>query len=523
MDVVYATHLPLPHSDLDTSIADATVAVASWVKDTFGVSLLPLVGGTHIVENGTVTWSVQGGDSGQLISVAVDVAEFPSGVFRWRTLVDVGREDGRGWARVRHGVYTPVEGLISRPRLGAPHPDVVRRIVNAVAVRIDDLPVALPWELAPDDVGQLAARLSDPARLLPVLVLAPTRAPVPLDPARLHDRLLGLAHVVVLPSSALPAWDRAVVEGEDARSGQVHLYWPSVAADESGILLAVRESFDDAVLIHLGEDRLAAYLSESIGRVAAAAIGEPALTGRLRRERHLADLSARAAETQEARARLATLEATSIDAMTWQVFTAEFDTLASREQDTREELELVGLEIEEVRGQLDNAAAQLRQMWLTGPPSADQEPTDERVPGSVLEAVLIAAESCPHLVFLPEAFTSATASTYQSPVQVLADLRAIEQVGQLWSADHVPGGLVPAFVTQLGSAFRGGISNHAAQQFGTDYEREYQGQRVTLGPHVARGRGPAASILRLYWYTDTARRCFVIGHVGRKLRDASNH
>ena len=523
MDTVYATHLPLPQADLEAAVADATIAVGSWVRDAFGVSLAPLAGGTHLIDNGSVTWSVDAGESGQLISVAVDVAEVPSGVHRWRTVIDIGLEDGRGWTRVRHGFYTPVEGLVSRTPLDSRRPDVVRRIIGAVQVRIDDFPLSAPSSVGADGVDRLFARLSDPARRLPILVLD-TIGSARLDPERLHDGLLGLAHVVVLSGGAMPAWDAARVEGEGARVGHVHLYWPSIAADDDGVLVATRESFEDAFLDHLGQDRLISHLYEALGRVAAAAIGEPALSGRLRREMQLRESSQRASEVEAIRTRLAAVQTDSIDRETWREFTTEFDELARRERDTRDELELAGIEIDELRGQLDNTAAQLRQMWRTGPAPAAEAPevVDERVPASALEAVEIATETCPHLVFLPEAFDSARESQYPSPAQVLTDLRAIERVGELWESDEVPSGLVPAFVSQLGGAYRTGISDHARDKFGADYVREYEGERVVLGPHVARGTGSPASILRIYWYTDTTRHRFVVGHIGRKLRDAGN-
>jgi hypothetical protein len=43
-----------------------------------------------------------------------------------------------------------------------------------------------------------------------------------------------------------------------------------------------------------------------------------------------------------------------------------------------------------------------------------------------------------------------------------------------------------------------------------------------LGPHFAHDVGSPSEILRIYWYADPDERVFVIGHVGRKLRDDSN-
>jgi hypothetical protein len=43
-----------------------------------------------------------------------------------------------------------------------------------------------------------------------------------------------------------------------------------------------------------------------------------------------------------------------------------------------------------------------------------------------------------------------------------------------------------------------------------------------LGPHLVRGVGAVASILRIYMHFDNERQRIVVGHVGRKLRDDSN-
>ncbi len=42
-----------------------------------------------------------------------------------------------------------------------------------------------------------------------------------------------------------------------------------------------------------------------------------------------------------------------------------------------------------------------------------------------------------------------------------------------------------------------------------------------LGPHLAWGNSPD-NALRIYLYLDRDNRAFVVGHVGRHLRDTSN-
>ena len=71
------------------------------------------------------------------------------------------------------------------------------------------------------------------------------------------------------------------------------------------------------------------------------------------------------------------------------------------------------------------------------------------------------------------------------------------------------------------SNFRPDVSQTAHTQYRTDYERDYQGRSILLGPHLARGISPDNAI-RIYWWIDHDARQFVIGHVGDKLRDAGN-
>jgi hypothetical protein len=156
---------------------------------------------------------------------------------------------------------------------------------------------------------------------------------------------------------------------------------------------------------------------------------------------------------------------------------------------------------------------------------------------TVVDAVSAAAKECPHLVFLPEAFSSAQQSEYENPDQVYHDLVALDNVAARWDNDDLPQGWDRAFVeVGIGGAYRSGISFTAGSQFRSDYMRSYRGSPILLESHIRRGTGSPARILRIYWYRDddyqgerrvdrtgrAIRKVFVVGHVGRKLRDVSN-
>ena len=142
-------------------------------------------------------------------------------------------------------------------------------------------------------------------------------------------------------------------------------------------------------------------------------------------------------------------------------------------------------------------------------------------PATILASVQQAAREAKCCVFLPDAVMSAEASQFSSPPVVLAYLRNIEQVASRWRTGQLDGGTFEqAFIEVAQPGYRAGISQTAART--GDYDRIYLGRSIRLGPHLARGVGPVARILRIYWWADEETRTFVIGHVGMKLRDRSN-
>ena len=141
---------------------------------------------------------------------------------------------------------------------------------------------------------------------------------------------------------------------------------------------------------------------------------------------------------------------------------------------------------------------------------------EELIPDSVLDAVRIARERCPHLVILEEAFTSAALSKYEDPERVLANLLLMEQIGDDWNSGELSEGPHEAF-QQRCSGYHAEL--HGAQvPYEASYRRSFEGREVTLGPHIARGHGPETAVLRIYWWFDEVRRRIVVGHVGGHLR-----
>lgn len=145
----------------------------------------------------------------------------------------------------------------------------------------------------------------------------------------------------------------------------------------------------------------------------------------------------------------------------------------------------------------------------------------------MLEAVERAQSLCPHLVFVEAAFESAEDSPYQDPPAVLDALLKLENLA---AREARPGGIGRGLADAalgLGLQWRSGISQTAATKYEDDYTCRWNGGTVLLGPHVCLGSGSGAGkIARIYLYRHEAEtpenRRYIIGHVGRKLRDTTS-
>lgn len=215
---------------------------------------------------------------------------------------------------------------------------------------------------------------------------------------------------------------------------------------------------------------------------------------------------------------------------------AEIDALllrartASLKADWAEELERAWREIEEqraviadLRGQLRTERENVRALVAHAPAIEDAAPADEprfEEPSSVGEAVAWAREQCPHLVILDDAVDSARRATYRQPGRFWRALLAMEEVAAAWEANELGAPLADAFADR-GFEYRVNVSLVAVGRRRREYERTYQGATITLGPHLALGRGSPEACARIYWYQDKERKVFVVGHAGNHLPDST--
>ena len=154
---------------------------------------------------------------------------------------------------------------------------------------------------------------------------------------------------------------------------------------------------------------------------------------------------------------------------------------------------------------------------------AGDEPLPE--PGSVLEAVQIAADRVQSLVLLPDAFDSAEDSPFRRPQLVLDALLKLDELSRLYAQPEGIGESIGAVARQLGLDWVPDTTDWGGPR-GRHYEVTWNGRKRRLGPHIRLGTGAGAgSTARIYGFfhdgDDEHGRCFVVGHVGRHLPDST--
>lgn len=66
------------------------------------------------------------------------------------------------------------------------------------------------------------------------------------------------------------------------------------------------------------------------------------------------------------------------------------------------------------------------------------------------------------------------------------------------------------------------VSPTTLGKYAHEYERNYEGRTITMGPHLALGRGSPVACCRIYFSLDDERHVFVVGHVGNHLSDSTS-
>jgi hypothetical protein len=520
MQVVYAAHLDIPAHAAGSGTESAIQAVIAWVKRRFQVRIAPFDDGTATGRNARVHWSSLTSTDRALLSVWVDQGDPHDASWRWLTYLDVGVADGAAWVRVRVQLDAVATERVVVPWLQVGRPGIVRDLVNALDIEQDGYPLAEPIRVSVSDVVGLVDLLLSPERRLPVVVISRREdGDTFLDPDRIADRLLGLAHVAVVDAQATFVLTERLGRDLTCHSGAVRVYWPGLRLTDGPIK---HRLFLGAALTFLGADGLENELFSILGHAAGYAIGEPALRRELirlrRHQQSQGDLAERIAATKASIAQSDGM----VPREEFEEFSREFDEMSARVDQLEREAADLEAQNQDLRRERDNDRDQIVELTQQFGASAVSNATTDSAfePASVLEAVSAVGTLSRYIVLLDTVYESAAKSQYDNPKQVLLDLLTLDAIAWAWSSGNLKVG--PHEALQETTAYRDGISPTAAQKYEVDYRRDYGGKSIMLGPHFAHGNGAVTAIMRIYYYFDKQAKTIVVGHVGKKLRDDSN-
>lgn len=506
---VYAVTLR-PNGPANETLPVARAVVRHWASHDRGgwPSHLPPTQGQWDAPDGAVlTWRTLTSPPSRLWVLTVDEPFRADLTLRWRTVVHVGADDDGTVVHLRKGLVSTSPNLSGTVAFEITAPPVVAALVDRLAVydagrQLGSVPMGV------QGAGQIRELLLNGGRRLPVAVLIDQ----PHDAPQIARALAGLAHVV--PATIDHAYDDQLAGFSlPVFTGSAALYWPARNRDGSPKRILFRP--DELAQTSAG---LPAWpLIRTVYATSAFRIPTPPLEAAL--------------EAEEVRARIREVEArlrgaTPNDELT-DLLTAWEKDLRALER-TRSELLAARAEAQAARDDLSALLEAFDESVATAASRrvarhAPSEPRSSRTPRSMLEAIEFAAEDTEHLVFLPEAFSSAEASPYGRPGDVYEDLVALDRLVARWRADNLPGGFTPA-AAAAGLPWRPDISATARNQFGEDYARTLpDGRRVLLGPHLRYGGdAPPDRHCRVYLWLDRENRQVVVGYAGRHLRDAHN-
>ncbi len=430
----------------------------------------------------------------------------------WRTTEQLAREGAELRFTLRLAIE-PIDMRVVPARFEVRPPRIVSALAETLSGTIDgQLVSSRPAQIGIDDVGRLVDLLTSPTRRLPVVAITsdPRFGRPLIDERRAAERLVGIAHVVTLLTGQV-TWALTNELGENLLSvfgGAVRIYWPGFDrnADPFDHRLWLPTRIEE---VEASGRPLVDQLARLVSSVAVLRVPSDQLARRLW---GLADVEARG-ELDDLRRRIAAAP---------EEFTAElwtdYERLIDTDMTQRERIRALEDEITAIR---QNYGALARDYGLTAAASVDEADDDDEITTPRVAVDVAARNYSDVLVLLPEAIESADDCTYPNVPKLFSALNTIGDVARGWRAGTLSAGFPGAF-KDAGLEYGPGVSNLTVGRTGSEYLRTYQGHEILLGPHVKLGKGTSAALLaRIYWWVDEDARQFVIGHVGRHLKDGT--
>ncbi len=353
--------------------------------------------------------------------------------------------------------------------------------------------------LVSDELGgqEIAAFVLAPSRRLPVLVevLDFERRTPPLI-AMGAGPLIGLVHVVQLTTAEALHGFLMLTGYTLVGPGTVLVNWAGNTEPE---IVRRRE------LPTASENRERSRLVQIIIDAAARSIAAPRVPAPPRREDDLFEISIRDVsgtndvQSEEHAVHIEQLQA-SIDEL----------EAALADADRR---------VAEQRAQLEKKGGQLDELILRNVSLEMQagNTANTRAVASMTEALRLAQEHCPFLIFHERAIESGEGLEGPEPVSVLQDLVRLNEVARAWMSGEITGTSIKLACRQMGLDFAPDISATARQKYEEDYLIDWRGKIVRAEAHLRRGR--KAHLVRIHLYFDNETQQVVVAYVGRHLRD----
>jgi hypothetical protein len=173
----------------------------------------------------------------------------------------------------------------------------------------------------------------------------------------------------------------------------------------------------------------------------------------------------------------------------------------------------------EQRAQLEQKGGQLDELILRNVSLEIQagNTANTLAVASMTEALRLAREHCPFLVFHDRAIESGEGLEGPEPVSVLQDLVRLNAVARAWMSGEITGTSIKLACRQMGLDFVPDISATARQKYEEDYLIDWRGKIVRAEAHLRRGK--KSHLVRTHLYFDSETQQVVVAYIGRHLRD----
>lgn len=374
-----------------------------------------------------------------------------------------------------------------------------------------------PREVSASGIAEFVERVESRTRRLPIILVSRTASSEDflIDPGQLAEQLAGIAETYYLADKwAGFALSNSIGEPYRCFNGAVRIYWPDFDP--------ARSPFSPIYLpnkIDQFDGRLDKVLFRQLAGISAFRYATgPVITDALEmldteRRSELEALKAAARDRGDLEELLALADQEAVQ-------------LSEQNRRLQKEIESLkrGLELAQENFRVINRAALTVEDAESSEISQEEPPLVEvhSVKDAVFEAKTPFQET---LTFLASALDSAMNSPYEQPTKVYQALLALHEVCLTWRESLKTGKSMGSFEQAFeskGFEYKPRESMTARGKWGGEYEATYDGQKVSIEPHLALGKGGPKTCLRIHFYIDKEKQLFVIAHVGRHKTNTSS-